>query len=292
VPSKPFGTIRSQHRRTEARTALDAVVMRSDLLDRMKVQLEAWIKSKGFECPDLPKYRLRGYALSIWDYLTGRQHKQTILSNLPLGTPTIQDRGDLDKLRWDELRRWIQSKGFSSPSGSKTETLLLLAQRIWDCQEGRVDKQSLLNNPGGMIAVVQDRKDIDKLRVDDLKIWIKSKGFSIALRRKADLLSRAQKIWNLEGRHPPANEIGLRIAYNGLVKHPQTREDLHRMLRDDLKGWIWSKGHTCGKRHTKKRLLARAQEVWDILERDDPSRLTGQEDFSRKPAATPSPQDP
>jgi hypothetical protein len=55
------------------------------------------------------------------------------------------------------------------------------------------------------------------------------------------------------------------------------------MLRDDLKGWIWSKGHTCGKRHTKRCLLARAQEVWDILERDDPSRLTRQEDFSRKP---------
>lgn len=99
VPSKPFGAIRTQQRRTEATTALDAVVMRSDLLDRMKIQLEAWIKSKGFECPELPKYRLRGYALSIWDYLTGRQHKQTILSNLPLGTPTIQGRGDLDKLR-------------------------------------------------------------------------------------------------------------------------------------------------------------------------------------------------
>ncbi len=65
VPPKPFGIIRTQHRRTEARTALDAVVMRSNLLERMKVQLEAWIKSKGYECPDLLKYRLRGYALSI-----------------------------------------------------------------------------------------------------------------------------------------------------------------------------------------------------------------------------------
>lgn len=130
-----------------------------------------------------------------------------------------------------------------------------------------MDKQSLLNNSGGMIPVVQDSKDLDKLPVDDLEIWIKSMGYSIASRRKPDLLSRAQKIWNLEGRRPPANEICLRIAYNGLVKHPQTRKDLRQMLCGDLKGWIWSKGHTCGKRPTKKCLLARAQEVWDILER-------------------------
>src|SRR5438874_1024881 len=41
-----------------------------------------------------------------------------------LDRPTIQGRGGLDKRRWDELRRWIPSKGFPSPSGSKTETVI------------------------------------------------------------------------------------------------------------------------------------------------------------------------
>jgi hypothetical protein len=69
-----------------------------------------------------------------------------------------------------------------------------------------------------------------------------------------------------------------------LKKNPESRKDLEELGASNLKYWIRSKGYTVSHHQTtRETLLERAQEVWDVLEKDVPLRLTSQEDLSRKP---------
>jgi hypothetical protein len=78
---------------------------------------------------------------------------------------------------------------------------------------------------------------------------------------------RAETTWDLAGQQPP--QVDLRPAKPTTLKRgtiAEERRDLDWLGKRDLLAWIKSKGHNIGNNsRLKKDLLARAQEIWDVV---------------------------
>jgi hypothetical protein len=109
-------------------------------------------------------------------------------------------REDLNAMRLDDLRIWIQSQGHKVEWKPKPKRADLLGQarKIWvnRGQQSFQSNASQVTRKKGF-TYPQCRGDIDQMNIGTLFSWIRSKGYIVGdqQRVKACLLAQAKKIW-------------------------------------------------------------------------------------------------
>jgi hypothetical protein len=198
-----------------------------------------------------------------------------------LGIQTVEE---LRQLGRDDLKYWINDKGFTAGCLDRKARLLALAEAILNPSKAatleKVRKtKSRQSKPHIQRCEEpiqpQTREDLSRMNWVDLTSWIHNRGVAIKTgSKKKERLTIAETIWDLAQEPFTSSQVNHGLMQQHIRKRfvtPQERKDLRRMQRKDLMMWIRSKGiAVAGQAPKKIEMIKQAEEIWDLAGQEPP----------------------